>query len=147
MESLWRLPAFQLAPVRDTQNEVSFCFDNRVRCGHCHVNRFVSFQHLDDVIYDSLTHQGTYRIMENQINVFSFISADSREAGMIPFFSSLEYFLYFFPAVLDNDGFDVGNIEGVGDNGYFIYMRITLECVDGMLHHHFPRNLEKLFRG
>ena len=63
---------------------------------------------------------------------------------MIPFLSAFQYLLDLLPSVLDDDRFEIGDIERIGYDSYLVNMWIAFESIDGVLHDHFSRYLEEL---
>ena len=63
---------------------------------------------------------------------------------MIPFLSAFQYLLDLLPSVLDDDRFEIGDIERIGYDSYLVNMWIAFESIDGVLHDHFSHYLEEL---
>ena len=103
-------------------------------------------QGIDHVVQRALAEQRSHGIVEDQVHVFVGISLYGRERRVVTLLSSLENLLHLAPFVAQHDVLKVGNEHGVRHDGNLVYPAVALEHVDGVLHHHLARHLEKLLR-
>ena len=99
-EGLRCLSSLQPRPIRYGEDVVFLRFDDGVHGWHGDVNGGVRQQGFTHVINDSLTHQRSDGIMENEVHLFfPLIGLNRAEAGEISFLSAFENFFNLFPAV------------------------------------------------
>ena len=85
--------------------------------------------------------------MKHEVDVASRVSSDGREARVVAFLATLENLLHLFPSVSEHDILDVGNIEGVGNDGNLLNVWILFEGVNGVFDDHFSGHFKKLLWG
>ena len=145
-EGLWRLSALQAGAVGDGGYVVAFGLHDGVYRGQGYVYRLVADQGGGYVVNDALADEGAHRVVEDEVHVAPGVGPYGREARVVALFAALEDALHFAPAVAQHHVFHVGHVEGVGDDGDFVDVRVAFEGVDGMFDDHLPGYLEKLFR-
>ena len=126
---------------------VAFSLDDGVDGGERHVDGLIRLESFADIIDDALRHQRAHSVMKHEVDVASRVSSDGREARVVAFLATLENLLHLLPSVSEHDILDVGNIEGVGNDGNLLNVWILFEGVNGVFDDHFSGHFKKLLWG